>query len=71
MAEIERLVREDRLAEAIETLISLEVHKRTATLLASRLRRTQNGERQGVIAHSAADTEYTRIAQAILDLLAE
>lgn len=71
IAEIEGLVREDKLAEALKKLGEFETHRRTATLLASRLRRTQNRERRGTLTRDEADTKYTKIAQAILDLLSK
>jgi DNA-binding NtrC family response regulator len=69
--EIEGLVREDRLTQALEKLVDLGVHRREVNLLAGRLRHTQNEERRGTLAHNEADTKYTRIAQAILDLLSK
>jgi hypothetical protein len=69
VVEIEGLIREDKLLEAIQKLIDLEFNRRTAMLLANRLRRTQNRERQGTLTRAEADTEYNKITQAILDLL--
>jgi hypothetical protein len=71
VAEIEGLVREDELADALDKLCDLQAHSDEATLLASRLRRTQNRERRGTLPRDEADAVYTTIAEAILDLLRE
>jgi len=69
IAEIEGLVREDQLAEALEKLSGLETYRHEATLLAQRLKRIRERERRGTVTRDDADAEYTRIAKAILDLI--
>jgi hypothetical protein len=68
IAEIEKLVREDQLAEALTKLSSMEVYRNKATLLTGRLNRICNQERKGIVTRDAANVERTGIAEAILDL---
>jgi hypothetical protein len=69
--EIEGLVREDRLKEALDVLEALQAPSLQAdcSLLAGRLNRLLTQERRGVIPHVEADAKRTQIAQSILDLI--
>ena len=69
VVKIEKLVREDQLAEALEMLSSIEAYRNEATLLAGRLNRVRKQERQGLIAYSVANAERVKIGKAILDLV--
>jgi hypothetical protein len=69
IAEIEELVREDQLAEALVKLSKVVVYRRDATLLTQRLKRTRTQERQGLVTREVANAERTKIAEAILDLI--
>jgi outer membrane protein assembly factor BamB len=68
-AEIERLVREDQLAEALEKLSGLEGYRHEAALLDQRLTRLRKQERRHTVTRDDAGAERTRIAEAILDLI--
>lgn len=69
IAEIEKLVQEDQLAEALGKLSSIEAYRQDATLLTRRLSSIRQQERRGTIIRGDAAVEYTRIAQAILALI--
>lgn len=68
-AEIEVLVIENQFAKALDKLSGLERYRREANLLKARLHRLHKDERQGVIDRSTANTELTKIAAAILELI--
>jgi len=71
IANIERLVQEDQLAEALQRLYGIESYRSEATLQTQRLSRINRQERQGIITRGEAAAERTRIADAILGLIAD
>jgi hypothetical protein len=69
IAEVERLVQEDQLAEALAQLAGVEAYRREVASLMQRLNRIRKRERKGTVDRTEVDAEYNRIAEAIIDLV--
>ena len=68
-SEIEEMVREDQLAEALTRLSNVEGYRREATLLTGRLNRICKQERRGTMDRDDANIERTKMSEAILGLI--
>ena len=68
-SEIEEMVREDQLAEALTRLSNVEGYRREATLLIGRLNRIRKQERRGTMDRNDTNIERTKIAETILGLI--
>ena len=67
--DIEELVKEFKLREALNQLCVVDEHRRDGILLFLRLNRTRQQERLGIITSAQADTKYIQVADAILEIV--